>query len=143
MLKIGAILWANIGHCPTCTRKAFVSAVLTWTGTAVLAALDQWPNALLIALLGAVGLTLLWFVHVVVFAIKTASARRKPGNVGPTDMARRASLSIFAKAIAAAAAVSAVPSLANAQNCPCGVCNDCRGGYFCACCNRACNCPMC
>jgi hypothetical protein len=143
MLKVGAFLWANIGHCPVCTRKAFLGAMLAWCLVAMLAALDQWPSAFVVALLGAIGLTMLWTIHVVVFSIKAAYVRKKPRTIGPANLARRSSLLIFAKAIAAAAAVSTVPSLARAQNCPCGVCSDCRGGTFCACCGRACNCPMC
>ena len=57
-----AFLWGNLGHCPNCVRKAFLAAASACC-LALLIAVSNWSNLLPVAMIGAVGLTMLWVAH--------------------------------------------------------------------------------
>jgi hypothetical protein len=109
-------IWAVLGQCPICMRKAFLAAVLTWCAV-ILFELAFANNRGLLAtgIIAAVSLTILWVGHLLAFAQKVTSAVA-PGKTADTlAPSRRDMISIFARAFAAAAAVSAGPVSAIAQ----------------------------
>ena len=109
--RVGSFIWAHLGHCSLCTRKAFLVAAGAWAASAILAFTADWPQALAFAEAIAGGLTALWIAHLLAFAGKASGRARE---IGPelANPSRRAFLSIFAKTLAFAVVASTVPRLA-------------------------------
>ena len=120
--QLPSYLWANLGHCPICTRKAFLTAAGAWMVMALSVGLGEpsWFVSLLET--GAVGLTTLWVAHLAAFAKKSEVVTRGEGP----DLARRAVVPTFARTLAAAALASTLPRLALAG--PTTIQCSCTGG---------------
>ncbi len=140
--RLTAVIGANVGHCFLCMRKAFLTALGAWGTVLSISALGDPFGILSLIEIVAVALTVLWAAHIVVFARRSSTPPVSP-KVAQPDLSRRVSLSMFGKMLAAAAAASAIPSLASAQNCSCGVCYRCDGSSYCSCCDSYCGCPAC
>jgi hypothetical protein len=117
LARVGSFIWAHLGHCSLCTRKAFLTAVSAWAASAILAFGADWPHALTFAEAIAAGLTGLWIAHLLAFAGKASGRAR---NIRPelADPSRRAFLPVFAKTLAFAVVASTVPRLAFATVSP-------------------------
>ena len=120
--QLPSYLWANLGHCPICTRKAFLTAAGAWMAMALSAGLGEpsWFVSLLET--GAVGLTALWVAHLAAFAKRAEVVTR---GAGP-DLVRRAVIPTFARTLAAAAIASTLPRVALAG--PTTIQCSCTGG---------------
>ena len=129
---VAEYLWANLGHCSLCTRKAFLSAAAAWIVTVVLSATLEQSVWLPMSEICAGLLTALWLAHILAFAIKSSRSRLVRENF---NSERRAVFLVFAKIAAIAVLASAVPSLSYAQSC--GVIGACPSGT--TCCSK--NCP--
>ena len=108
-------VWANLGRCPLCTRKAFVAAAAAWGAVLLSATFDAHSIACDIATFLAIGLSVLWAAHIAAFATKLVGQDRQRDTFNPS---RRAVFSIFVRTAITAAAASAAPGLAFAQGCP-------------------------
>jgi len=75
--QISAFLWGSLGHCSVCIRKAFLAAAVAWSLTGLIA-VSGFSPVLLPAVVGAVGLTLLWVAHLLVFARRFSRGKTKP-----------------------------------------------------------------
>lgn len=136
-------LVTNIGRCPYCMRKAFLSMMASCAILIVLLVFSV-PN-LLLASAGAVTivLTALWLSHVTSYAIRASA---KPVVKAVDVSARRSAFKLFAKALAGAALATAAPRIALAGSCSttCGstrYSTSCPDGHQCNCnCNQGCYC---
>jgi hypothetical protein len=108
-----SFLWANLGHCPSCTRKAFLAAITGWGIVLLAAALTRQSHFLLVTAVFAVGLTALWLMHLLAFANKIFAASY---NTASPRLERRTILLMFAQTFTFAALVSAAPRLAQATS---------------------------
>ncbi len=112
MMKTSLCKWliANVGACPTCMRQSFVTALFAAT-----VALSAWlllgsslTTTLLIS--GAVGMALLWVVHLFAYAWKvSAKTHRTEYGVTVLDHSRRAFIPTFAKVFIGVALATALP----------------------------------
>jgi hypothetical protein len=143
-------VWARLGHCPYCMRKAFQSASVAWAIWFV-AVMGGMPSTLLFCItFMAAALTTLWLTHLVAYAIKSSSARRPDPA---SDGSRRAFLWDVARAGTFALAGTVLPvSFAHAArhkhhplncssvglNCPC-CCWSAAAGWQCSDCNMPCD----
>jgi L-asparagine transporter-like permease len=112
VMWLAEYVWANLGRCSLCARKAFLSAVAACIITVVINATLEQSIWLLMSTVCACLLTSLWIAHILAFTIKSSTGRSATENVNP---ARRAVLSVFVKTAAAAAFASALPTLSYAQ----------------------------
>ena len=118
MKSILIIADAYLGRCPHCMKiafRAFLIALLLaiW----VLFAIPSKP--ILIALLVMAGsFALLWIAHLTAFGIRTVTTKSNKQTDAQSNERRRA-MGLFVKAIAFAAAATAVPRLSSAADCNC------------------------
>jgi hypothetical protein len=126
-----ASIWANLGHCHICTRKAFLAAVTAWGLLGVVSAVAPQPIWLPIISISAGALTLLWIAHILAFARKFSLGIDRKSEAFREE--RRAVFPIFARAAASAVALSVAPRLAFAQAGQCGPnpLNRCSQGQLC------------
>jgi len=120
MLKIqelAAFIWSNLGYCPNCMRKAFLTALIAW-GMVVIIALLHWSVLVPVAIISAVGLTTLWVAHLVAFDGK-ATVAVEISKSNTEYLSRRTLLPIFVRALAFAAFASSMSRSAFAES-PCG-----------------------
>lgn len=68
-------VWAKLGECLDCRRKALLGAMMAWILAGLIAAFGDWRQLLAAVELGAGGLTILWLTHHLVFAVKTKILR--------------------------------------------------------------------
>jgi hypothetical protein len=142
--RLFSYAWDNLGTCSFCIRTAFRVAVSAWCLALLVASLG-WSAILSpetisavvpLALIGAVALTMLWIAHLVVYVRKVtvAKSRRDMVQAQPA-VSRRAMFILFARALGAAAVMSAVPAFGQ-DDCPGGTsacgqfCNDIERGQF-------------
>lgn len=120
-LNPAAYVWAHLGHCSLCTRKAFLCAAAGWV-LALLLGTAIGTQSLLFQVVTtfAATITTLWMMHVFAFATKLASGARRGDAFNP---GRRSAFSAFAGTAAIAIAGSIAPRLAFGQErCGAGTC---------------------
>ncbi|WP_346908351.1 DUF3624 family protein [uncultured Roseibium sp.] len=122
----------NFGHCDRCMKKALISSLCAWGGFALVASTGGYQSLALAAALIAGGLSLLWLVHLVGYALR-ATGSLKAAPVDP--LTRRKTLGLMAKAagigVLASVPVTLLPTAAAAF---CGQCTknaDCGYGFKC------------
>lgn len=109
-----AFLWSKLGWCPVCMRKAFLAAAALWaTAFALLSYLQSSMVAGVATALAALA-TMLWVAHLLVYAAKTVSNESVAAKF---DSSRRQSFPRFFTIFVVAAAASAIPQLALADQC--------------------------
>lgn len=98
----------NIGRCGVCMRKSLGAAIIAWTFYFGVIWLQLNPLAEIVAGLFAAALTLLWLLHLAVYAAR--SFGRVFGasglNNASTKLGRRNAVRVFARAISAAVLIS-------------------------------------
>jgi hypothetical protein len=113
--QVATSLGSSLGRCPRCIRSAFRAALIAW----VLTGLSQvLPNSTQLAALISVagcGLTALWLGHLLAHAFRVSTVARSGTAQNQGAMSRREIFPIFARALAAAAAASSLPSMALAD----------------------------
>lgn len=112
--RVLRFIWANLGHCSFCMRKAFLAASIAWFGVLLLTvALSNWPLLLTITKIAAVGLTMLWFGHLFAFTRK-ATIVRNEDRTAPlvASPSRRTSMSTVARVLAFGVTWSVAPRFA-------------------------------
>src|SRR4051794_30163741 len=92
--RTGMLLWARLGSCAFCTRRAFQATFVSWC----LAALLQWlpisGPLLTFSRATACALTALWLGHLSAFAVEvSASVRRESDAESKRSISRRYVLS--------------------------------------------------
>jgi hypothetical protein len=113
IMRLARYVWANLGRCPLCTRKAFLATLAAWIIT-IGASITVKPSIWLsISTICALLLTMLWMAHIVAFSLKSSSASKF--TTADFDPARREIFSIFAKTAVTAAFASALPTISYAQ----------------------------
>jgi hypothetical protein len=147
--KIANWVWNNLGHCPRCTRTAFLTAIALWCVACGLAVFSASAPVVLAAAAAALATTMLWLAHLLAFTKKTSGHVASKFEDNP-DLSRRSLAPTFAKILGLAAIASIVPSLASADEpCYCGDrevmrCYNCDGSRsWCPCCGDGCGCPAC
>jgi hypothetical protein len=103
-------LWSPFGNCSLCSRKAFLAAATAWCLVLVAFPFGQ-IQLTTIALVLAIGLSLLWLTHLSAFALR---ASRCNANVEAPDLQRRAAFPAVARVAAFAALASVAPRLVHA-----------------------------
>lgn len=142
-------VWANVGHCTTCMRQAFLATFGSWMLAVFARAISAPTSISVLIAVAALGLTLLWIVHLIAFAAKathwTFSSERHDrsdikdgptpvGEVAPTR-SRREMLSFFARTVAGVAIGTAVPAaFSSAFGKGLSPCRNCRGCWNCCTC---------
>lgn len=137
---------ANFGTCSICMRKAFAAGVVGLS--CYLVATLIWPDRLFQTVLGlaALGLILLWILHVGTYSARTVYIVRRKRNQAFSNGAcppapgryrlnfdRRVALGIFVKAAGVAVFASATlwPFMASAAQHVCGDRSECEIGNKC------------
>ena len=146
-------VWANLGHCPYCMKKAFRTAVVACSGLAAATALHLPFSILVLFAVATVGLVLLWIAHLLAFGLKTSVAERQETK----QSARRALLINFGRAVAFAAVGTTMPPafvraaqrrrFFRPSDVPCGIGRCTQANYGCCHDNNTCQynywcCPM-
>lgn len=109
-----AFFWSKLGWCPVCTRKAFLWAAYLWAATLI--AWASFADGVIfgIAIVVAATATTLWLAHLIAYAARAVAIRHHTGQAeASTRISGRRVLLIFF----AAAAASAIPGLASAEQC--------------------------
>jgi hypothetical protein len=113
--RMGMLLWARLGNCPFCTRRAFQATFVSWCLTAFLQWLPGSGPLLTVSGATACALTALWVGHLFVFALKlSASVQEGSSAESERPFSRRYVLS-FGRAFVGAVVAASVPSFGLAQ----------------------------
>lgn len=117
MKSLFQIAWTNLGHCPKCIRKSFISSIISIGIASIL--FYYFPKSIALpATICAGGLTILWLAHIIAFSVRV-SARRNLGPSPSIEVPRRKMLGTFTKTLTAIALYSALPKMAMSQGQPC------------------------
>lgn len=112
-----AKIWASLGRCGLCMRKAFQTAAMAWCFTLALWLLGVealWQG---LAMGLAFGVTLLWLSHLIAFSVKTQS--RPPCGKQAVATTRREAIRRFANTFAFIAVSTAIPAFSQTcSECP-------------------------
>jgi hypothetical protein len=111
--RISSYVWASLGHCSLCARKAFIAAASAWIMLLLVVVILGNSQLLVLSEIAAVGLSVLWLAHLIAFASKVSN--RKSGD-DVHNLGRRAAFPMFAQTLAFAAVVSAAPRLVQAAS---------------------------
>jgi hypothetical protein len=103
------VLWANVGHCIVCARKAFFVSLTGWIIFIFMLFLKLRPEAYVLACVSWVSSTL-WLLHIVVFTIKAKLVQIDDDS--ESDIPRRSLVKKMAAASLSIAFMSIVPSIA-------------------------------
>jgi hypothetical protein len=108
----------NLGRCPGCIRRSFVTAAWAWLAVMVF---EQFTHSIFVILpvwIVASSFTALWMAHVAVFAVRRSGtfSVNLEGNAEILNRERRAVLPIFAKALIASAVVATLPKPGRARD---------------------------
>ena len=149
LLRLIDFVWANVGHCTRCMRQAFLAACAA-SMLAMLAWAVSMPASVSILIASAaLGLTLFWVLHLLVFATKAThgtffSERRDQSDVKDVtetehgvapSRSRREMFSFFARTVAGVAVGTAVPAVfSSAFGKAKSPCAKCRGCWNCCTC---------
>ncbi len=140
--NLGKAIWSRLGHCWTCMRASFRSALLAWILAA--AAIQIGAAVLTWATVGlASGLSALWLAHLAAYSIKFGIRSLRCPSISDADrtIQRRLVVGKVLKASAFATLVSTLPAVAQRINIPtaCGDDNykNSRTGY--GACGQFCN----
>ncbi|HZR59805.1 MAG TPA: DUF3624 family protein [Xanthobacteraceae bacterium] len=135
-MTIIPILDQNLGRCPLCMRKAFLSALAAWALVVATAALSGRTEAIAATAMLALAFTGLWLAHICALSIRAtmnrllarADASHDPANYDPSvrRLSRRRVVIDFATTLALTAAATILPRSARSQA-ACG----CRVGDIC------------
>lgn len=112
--KAGSILWRKLGNCRSCTMKAFWSATGAWA--LYFFVIESFRN---VTMFVALGLTVLWLSHVVVFALKARAVEAAASD--EVDLLRRRGMLLLIRLISTALVASTIPASAFAMG-SCGSC---------------------
>ena len=121
---LGNVIKSKLGRCGLCMRWAFTGTVLGWL--CFLGCTLIFPSWRYLVLLIPLAFTLLWLLHILVFAARTTANASSAPQVVPQFS--RSRLLVFAAASGAAIFLSmALPELAFAG------CSNCPALYMCVC----------
>jgi hypothetical protein len=155
ILKARAYLEAKVGRCTKCMRQSLAATFAAWTAYGI--GLTIWPEESALTLIGlaAVGLTLLWVLHVAVYAARAVAKARRTGrgfrangaraetaraSLSSDQIGRRQALGVFLRAAGVSAAASIPVILWPARSFAyCGQCtkdDDCGGSKYGWCCKN-------
>jgi hypothetical protein len=120
-------LWTTLGSCQYCMRTAFLYSLVAWSVATGMSLLSVNSNILYTAAVCALALTILWFVHILIFALKhsadkgTRILREDSDNGAIRFLSRRDAIPVFARVLMlAAAGTTVLPSMALACSVTCG-----------------------
>ena len=105
--------WLRLGRCASCVRKALWASAFAWLLTATIYITGA-PHVLPIATICSTSLSALWCAHLLSFAHRAASGRRKIQNDGISS-GRRKTTALFLRAFAFIALASVLPRVALAD----------------------------
>lgn len=115
--QLAAVIWNNLGECGFCIRKVFQVAIAVWC-LALLFELLNWSELFVLALVGAIALTVMWVAHLLVHARKvTILAEKEDINRTPAAVSRRALFPLFIRTLYATVLLSTTPAFS--QGFPC------------------------
>ena len=136
ILTLKSTVWGNLGHCGMCMRKSFLTASIAWLAGIFFWLIDAPIGILAMSFTLAIGLTVAWMAHLVVFAVKVVAAHRlhidedvSLVGMASRPLSRRQVYSVFVRALATVAIATAVPAIARAQVPGCYCTNGCA--YWC------------
>lgn len=124
---LAGLIRSKLGRCPACMRASFLGASLSWTVVALLFLALPLGSLPVIAAIGVASFfSVLWLLHMIVFARRRTRATFSYGAAHGLGTSRRDFLGIGVKAVAAGIVVS-VPAACGVLGVPAIVWCDC---YF-------------
>jgi hypothetical protein len=106
----------ELGRCPHCMRKSFVAAVVASAASLLAREWIREALALIPLAVLAAAMIMLWAAHLVIFSLRQVVGGKSLEVHLEPDSGRRSFLPTFAKALAGAAVLTALPKFARAED---------------------------